>query len=232
MSEKALKALKAYDWGKSRKDLNPIDQAIVDTHGDAAARKKLETQFEAILKSDASRAAKDHACRKLRVIGTAACVPTLASQLTDKERSHMARYALESIPAPEAGKALEAALSKVKGELKVGVISSLGVRQESGSVSALGKLVGDGDAAVARSAAYALGAIRSPEAAKALSSASPKAAPAKSAVSDAKLSCAESLLAGGKKSDALALYKSLAGKEQPKHVRLAATRGMLACAGK
>ena len=31
---------------------------------------------------------------------------------------------------------------------------------------------------------------------------------------------------------ALAIYKGLAGADQPKHVRLAATRGMLACAGK
>ena len=33
------------------------------------------------------------------------------------------------------------------------------------------------------------------------------------------------------KADALAIYKQLAGQDQPRHVKLAATRGMLASAG-
>ena len=37
----ALKTLKTYDWGADRKALNPIDEAIIATHGDAAARKAL-----------------------------------------------------------------------------------------------------------------------------------------------------------------------------------------------
>jgi hypothetical protein len=54
----------------------------------------------------------------------------------------------------------------------------------------------------------------------------------KPAVADACLACAEHLLADGKKAEAIGLYKSLAGEDQPKHVRLAATRGLLAAAGK
>jgi len=57
-------------------------------------------------------------------------------------------------------------------------------------------------------------------------------ADAKLAVTDASLACAESLLAAGKNADALAIYKGVAKGDQPKHVRLAATRGMLTCAGK
>ena len=55
---------------------------------------------------------------------------------------------------------------------------------------------------------------------------------AKAAVTDARLSCAEGLLAAGNKGEALAIYKSLVGEGEPKQVKLAATRGMLACAGK
>ena len=143
----------------------------------------------------------------------------------------MARYALERIPAPEAGKAMRDALPKLSAELQVGVISSLGVRQDAESVGTLAGLIGAADAAVARSAAFALGAIRSPEAAQALDKAK-ATTDAKSAVTDASLSCAESLLADGKSGDALAIYKRVAAEDQPKHVRLAATRGMLACAGK
>ena len=52
------------------------------------------------------------------------------------------------------------------------------------------------------------------------------------AIADACLTCAERLLADGKKPEAVRLYKSLNSEDQPKHVRLAATRGVLAAAGK
>ncbi len=143
----------------------------------------------------------------------------------------MARYALERIPAPEAAKAMRDALSSVSAELKVGIISSLGTRQDETSVATLGKLIGDQDVAVARAAAHALGAIRSPAAADALTGSKPSG-DVQSATTDASFACAEALLSDGKQTAALSVYKGLAGADQPKHVRLAATRGMLACAGK
>ena len=231
MLEKELEALKTYDYGPSRKALNPIDQAITATAGDAAKQKAIETKLAEALGTKLSVAAKQYCCRKLMQIGTAASVPTLAKLLPDPKMSHMARFALERISADEAANALRDALPKLKGELKIGVISSLGVRQDASSVGPLGALVADSDAAVARSAAAALGAIRSADAAKALASSKPSDK-TKSAVVDAKLACAESLLAAGKKADALGLYKSCAAGNPPKHVKLAATRGMLACSGK
>ena len=117
------------------------------------------------------------------------------------------------------------------GELTIGVIASLGVRGEAESVAPLGALLNDDDASVARAAAIALGAIRSAEAAKALAAGKPTAE-TKSVISDSLLACAEEFLDDGKKIEALAIYKRLLIGEPPKHVKLAATRGMLACAGK
>lgn len=231
MLDQAFDALKTYDWGTDPNVLNPINDVVISTHGNEAARKQLEARLAAVLKTGVSRDAKDFVCRKLMVVGTAASVPTLSEFLPDKDLSHMSRYALERIPAPEAAQALRDALPKVSGALKVGVISSLGSRRDAGSVPALAALLGDADVAVASAAAYALGDIRTPEAAKALAEAKPAGA-AMLAVTDGRLSCAEALLTDGKKVEALAVYKSLVGEEQPKHVRLAATRGMLACAGK
>jgi HEAT repeat protein len=231
MLDKAFEALKTYDFGPGRSALNPIDQQIAATAGDAAKQKEIETKVAAALDTEISLAAKQFCCRKLMQIGTAASVPTLAKLLPSDELSHSARYALERIQADEAANALRDALPKLKGELKVGVISSLGVRQDASSVAPLGALVSDKDVATARAAATALGAIRSADSAKALSASKPTDK-AKSAVVDAKLSCAEALLAIGKKGEALLLYKSCASGEPPKHVKLAATRGMLACAGK
>ena len=231
MLDKAFDDLKKLDWGSDPKVLVPIDEAIVATHGDANGRKELEQRLLAVLTSDVRRAAKDFVFRKLKVIGTAASVPTLAALLPDADYSHMARYALESMPAPEAGKALLAAVSSVNGKLKAGVISSLGDRQDDDSVPALTALVSDADPVVARAAALALGDIRSPAAAKALNSAKPSEAAVEAAV-DSSLACAESLLADGNKVGALAIYRRLAKGGPPKHVKLAATRGILACAGK
>ena len=231
MLDQALEALKTYDWGADPKLLNPIDEAVVATRDDAAARQDLEARLVAALKTDVSRDAKDYVCRKLRAIGTAASVPALAELLPHPELSHMARYALERIPAPEAAQALRDALPHVANGLKVGLMDSLGVRQDVASVPAISALLGDADAAVARSAALALGAIRGAEAARALQQAQPASDAVRTAVTDACLCCAEGLVAAGKKGEALAIYKSLGGEGQPQHVRLAVTVGLLACAG-
>ena len=229
----AFEALKTYDWGTDRNPLKPIDEAVIAVHGNADARKALEPRLAPVLKTGVSRDAKDFICRKLMVIGTAESVPTLAGLLPEKDHSHMARYALERIPAPEAAQALRDALPKLSGALKVGAIGSLGVRRDAASVPALAALLGDVDAAVACAAACALGDIGNAEAAKPLGDSATKAPEGvKPAVADACLACAEQLLADGKKADALAIYKSLSGEDQPKHVRLAATRGMLTAAGK
>ncbi len=232
MLDQAFEALKTYDWGADRAALNPIDDAVVASHGDASARGKLEARLTAVLQSGASRDAKDFVCRKLMIIGTASSVPALAALLADPDNSHMARFALERIPAPEAAQAMRDALAKLEGSLKIGVIGSLGVRGDATSVAALADLLGSADAAIGQAAAYALGDIATSEAVAALASSKPADPATKRAVSDARLACAERLLAAGKKSEALAVYKSLARDDQPKHVRLAGTRGMLACAGK
>jgi HEAT repeat protein len=184
-----------------------------------------------VLASDAPRSAKDFVCRKLMLIGTAASVPALSALVGDKDLSHMARYALERIPSKEAAAALCEAAGKLSGALKIGAISSLGSRGDNEAVSVLAGLVGDGDAAVAKAAAAALGAIGTSDAAAALAKAKMSDAEAKLAATDSSLNCAENMLAAGKKSEALSTYKSLTGDDQPKHVSLAAKRGVLACLG-
>lgn len=231
MLDQAFDALKTFDWGTDLAVLAPIDEAVIATHDDDSSRRELESRLTAVLATDVSRDAKDYVCRKLMIVGAAASVSPLAALLGEAAHAHMARYALERIPAPEAAEALRAALGKLTGVLKIGVISSLGSRGDAESVPQLAALLGDSDSSIACAAATALGAIRTPEAAKALAKAKP-ADGAKAAVTDASLICAKKLLDAGKKADALVVYKSFANDSQPKHVKLAATRGMLACAGK
>jgi HEAT repeat protein len=230
MLDHAFETLQTYNWGDDPAAVRPIDEAIVATQHQAAGRRELEDRLIAVLQSDATRNGKDFVCRKLKVIGTAACVPALAALLNDANHAHMARYALESIPDAAAGKALRDALPQLNGQLKIGVIGSLGVRRDEPCVPTLAALVSGDDGAVAESAAHALAAIRTSAAAMVLATTTPHPA-AMHAVTDASLACAESLIASGDKVTALIIYQRLAKGELPKHVKLAATRGMLACAG-
>ncbi len=230
--DKAFEALKTYDWGADRNLMKPIDDAVIATQEDAAGRTELEKRLLESLASGVSRSAQDYILRTLKTMGSAQSVPALAPMLEKEDVSHMARYALERIQAPEAAAALRDALPKVKGKLKVGVIGSLGVRGDAESVKALGGLLGDSDQAVATTAAHALGLIGTADAGKALGAAA-KNAPdgAKPAIADACLACGEALLSSGNKAEAVLLFKAVSGADQPKHVRFAATQGLLNAAG-
>jgi hypothetical protein len=116
-------ALAAFDWGGDAKTLAPIDAAVVAAHGDASLTAELEKRLAAVLGSAAPQAAKQYACRKLSLIGTAASVPALAALLADKNLSHMARFALERYAAPEATAVLRTALGSVGGDLTIGMLS-------------------------------------------------------------------------------------------------------------
>lgn len=232
MLDNAFEALLKHDWGTDPAALAPIDDAIAATHGQSDERLQLENRLLTALKGSLTRDGKDYVCRKLAIVGTAAAVPVLAGLLARPETSHMARFALERISVPEAGEALRGALSKVAGNLRIGVISSLGSRRDPAAVAAIGGLLADNDAATARAAALALGAIGNAEAVEALQTGMKNPGKNASAITDALLHCAEMLLADQKSSAARSIYSTLNDGNQPRLIRLAATRGLLACASR
>ncbi|HEY3322298.1 MAG TPA: HEAT repeat domain-containing protein [Planctomycetota bacterium] len=187
-----------------------------------------EADLIVVLKSDKAANEKADACRKLKTSGTAAAAPALAALLPDKELSMWARFALQSIPAPEAGAALRDALPKAEGLLKAGICDSLGERREPASVAALAPLASDADAVTASSAAHALGRIGGADALTALKAAKGKApTTAQAAITDGILACAEALRAGGDKKSAAGLYQELYEGQNPEHIRNGAYRGLV-----
>lgn len=232
MLDNAFEALKKFDYGSDLAALASIEDAVIAAHGNAEASKDIEQRLVAALHGELSRDAQEWICRKLATTGTAVAVPRLAVLVIDKDLSHMARFALERIPAPEAAQALREALPRVSGNVKIGVISSLGARRDATAVTALNALLKDADPAIVRAAALALGSIGNAESAAALQAGLKASAGSPLALVDALLTCAETLLAGSKHAEASAIYKSFAQESQPRLVRLAATRGLLACAGK
>lgn len=227
----AFNTLKTYDWGVDRAALNPIDEAIVATQNDAAARKALEKRLADTLSGGISRSAQDYVCRRLRVIGTGQSVAALAALLPVEETSHIARYALERISDEKAAQALRDALPKVGPKLKPGVIGSLGSRRDAKSIEAIAKFLSDSDAAIALAAAHSLAVIGTPAAANELRKFAKKApAGMKMPMADARLICAEQLLADGKKAEALALYRDLQTEDQPANVKVAVMKGLTTAA--
>ena len=135
---------------------------------------------------------------------------------------------LERIADPTADAALRAGLSKLKGNLLIGVINSIGKRRDAEASPALAKMIYGADAYVARAAAAALGNIGGVSSMKDLQAALAKTeGMTRMAVADAGLVCAERLLAEGKRDQALALYASLSAADVPKPARLAAMSGII-----
>ena len=181
-----------------------------------------------VLQSDAALEKKAEACRQLAVVGDASAVPVLAGMLADAELAHMARYALEPIPAPAVDAALRSALSKLSGNPLIGAIGSIGVRRDPEAVSVLVPLLKHVDPAVSAAAAAALGQIATQPAVKALADLRKTAAgPLRGAAADASLVAARRLLEQDKHAAAAAIYGELQGKGQPGHIALAVFCGLL-----
>jgi HEAT repeat protein len=223
----AFTALKTYDWGADIGALEPINKAIEAAQGKAAEWKQIEARLMPVVKANLPRAAREFACRKLAIIGSAQSVPALAALLNDEEMGHMARYALEGIPGPEAVKAMREALVKATGKNKVGIIDSLGVRRDTMSTARLTALLNEQDAQVAAAAATALGEIGTLEAAKGLEGYRRRAPQeCRNAAGDASLVCAQRLLRQGKREEAQAILRDLGAEGQPAHIRAAAKRAL------
>lgn len=221
----AFDRLPQYDFGDSGKDLEAIDEAIRTAPPDE--RRTIETRLVAVLTSaEATFAAKQYVCRKLRTIGTDQSIPALAKLLPDEKLSHMARYALEPMPSPKVDLAFLEALNELPGKQKVGLIGSIAARRDTRAVAALARLIDDDDKAIARAALLALGKIGGPVATERLRLAKvPDALQADRA--HAYLLCGDKLLAEDQRVKALTIYKELVGDRNPPSARIGAIRGIV-----
>jgi len=215
--------IESYDFGKSRKALAAIEEQIRNTP--PAALGPIEAKLLNALNSPRTTfAGRQFVCRLLRRIGSAKSVPTLAKMLSDKELSHMARFALQFMPAPEAGDALRKALNTLTGDLKVGVVGSIAQRGDRKAVPQIAKLINSPDPKLARAAVSALGRIGGAEASAVLSRArTPDNL--KSLRDNSYLMCADKMLAEGNAGDAAKIYLKMSGAEST-IIRIAAYRGL------
>ncbi|MFM2093078.1 MAG: hypothetical protein RIS70_202 [Planctomycetota bacterium] len=187
-----------------------------------------EKQLIEILRSDAPAAEKAITCKHLAVHGSSEAVPELAKLLPNEQLSSWARIALEAIPGKAADEALRAAVVTVKGRQLIGVINSIGVRRDAGSVETLTSRLQDADSEVASAAAVALGNIGDAAATKALRSALATAGKAiNSAVAEGCVLCAERRLSEGNNDEAIQIYDEIRKADVPKQRIVEATRGAI-----
>lgn len=214
-----------WDFGKDRQAIAAIEEDIRT----AMPARVLEIEaalVKAAMNPKTKYAGKQFVCRLLRRIGTAQSVPALSAMLSDKEMSHMARYALQSMPAEEAGDALRNALGQVEGDLKIGVIGSLGQRGDQKCVSQIIPLMKSDNKAMAKAAIIALSHISGREAGVALTEA--EVAPELEQVKDdAVLMCADRVLERGMTDLATSIYNRMADESKPVLIRIAAYRGIV-----
>jgi len=122
---------------------------------DAAAQTTDEARQIQILQSSTD-AEKEDACRRLKQNGTAKSVPALAQLLADERLYQSACDALETMPSPEAGEALRAALKTPSGNAKAGIIHTLGEKRYRAAAADLAQILNNTDPLIASSAARAL----------------------------------------------------------------------------
>ena len=191
-----------------------------------------ESDFLAVLQSNAAPGEKAMACKNLAIHGTDASVPALAALLPDKDLSSWARIALQAIPGPAADAALRDAAGKLEGNLLVGVINSIGMRRDLKATEVLTGKLNDKDMEVVAAAAVALGKIGTESAATALTRAlGDKQGNRAPALAEGCIRCAQNLMAAGKKREAVKLYEAVRQAQVPQQKVLEATRGVILARG-
>ena len=227
-----LAKIATYEFDQSRIPLAQFTMFVQDSLTNPALLKQIEARLDQFLQSDATAAGKDFAFRELSLIGTDASLPVLTPLLTDPAKAEMARYALSKIPGPAADEALRSSLAKATGNIRIGIINSLGQRRSASSVPALAPLALSSDAGVAEAAAAALAQIADRPSLNALAAARAKATGlVKQRIDEEYGQCAGQFAAHGDKATAVRVYRQLIGPQEPQMVRIVALGGLAAAEG-
>lgn len=115
------------EYGGDRTFAATVEAAIL--HAEPAQYRVLETRLLAALgRSEITDAGRMFVCRMLALLGSAASVPALVPLFETARTAEAARYALDPIADPSVDAAYRAALGKLSGSAKAGMIASMGGR--------------------------------------------------------------------------------------------------------
>lgn len=141
------------EYGADRSFAWSVREQVIATPPEGRSRIE-EKLLVALAATGRTEAGLAFLCQMLAMIGSAKSVPALAPLLRDAKTADSARYALERIAGPEADTAFRDALPALSGNLKAGLIGSIGVRGDVSAKSALAAVKDDAkESAVVREAA-------------------------------------------------------------------------------
>jgi HEAT repeat protein len=222
-------ALPRYQYGDDLSFLLVIERCTMESMASPETRAACATRLASLLDDDGTTlAAKQHICLQLQRVGTSEQVPTLAKMLANEETAEMARVALEQIPGKASVAALRNALNIARGNFRIALVHSLGVRQDVNAVSELIELAQGTDQALAAAALAALGEIASDPAYDYLyRRAQQLGSPTPVELATPLLRCAELVEDDVHGRDLRSMYELLAEPAQPKGVRRAALNRLL-----
>jgi HEAT repeat protein len=226
-----LKELQTYDFASGSGALLKLRAYVFSHKDDPQLRRETESALLRFVQGSPAPGGLMAACRALSLVGGPDAVPVLAGLVLKPETTDPARFALERIPGAEADQALIAALSKAQGDVRRGLVFSLGARRSVAAVPALAGLAAGKDPALAADAVKALGKIGGPDAVKALSATLGKSGPLlKAEAASALLLAAGTSLKAGDKDGARAVYDKVFAANVSALSRQAAFKGKLAVA--
>ncbi len=229
----SIDILKDYKYDQSQGvDLVWVEKQVGMASADRTVRTKVEQALIKSLKSAKTNDAHQFLCRQLRTIGTAQSIPALAALLTDPDMSHMARYALGRIDAPEAGKALHEALGKTSGKIKAGIINTLAMIGYPQALTDFIQLAERGDTEQRMAAIKALGQFANPTVVsklKRIRLSSSKSIRVE--VDAALLRVADGCVDAENDELAIAIYTDFYRGKHPEHLRTAGLKGLARASG-
>ena len=227
-----LRDLASYTFDQGVGPLMRLRAYVFAHKDDPATRKECEAALLAFLRTRPAPGGAMAACRSLSLIGSAASVPVLEGMLLRPEMTDPARYALERIPGEEVDRALLRALDKSQGDIRRGIISSIGYRATAAAVPALEKLATGTEGVIALDAVKALGKIGTADAGRVLAEYLGRAKGAqRGEAASALLYCAAAWRRAGKTAEAVAVYDKLLAAGLPDLDRQAAFRMKLSLTG-
>ena len=208
------------DFGTASNELIAVEKEITATKPEQYA--PIEARLIAVLEApEATAPGKQFACQMLRAVGSSMCVPAVSKLLTDEKLSHVARQVLLGMQDPAVDQALRQALDRTQGNLRIGIVNTIGDRRDRSSLQAVAALAGGTDEATARAALNALGKIGGTPAADALDRVKPPGS-LQGVWADAYLRCATSLAAAGEPARAQQMERALFEGDYPLSVRAGA----------
>jgi HEAT repeat protein len=204
-------------------DFTPFAAATASLIGsDAEQRIAAEATLLDLLDSPgATQAARVELLRILERVAGPASVGPVARLLTDPVLSHSARRVLQNLDSPDVDTVLLAALRETGGDLRIGMIGSLGRRRAPAAVNPLQSLAASDDLPTARASLRALGAIGTQSAFVALDRV---VVPDELVMArfDAQLQAAETLRRKGDRVEAAVIARRMTEDDHPIPIRLGA----------